>query len=404
VIGVARSGAAFSQLAEGKERRYFLLGGKGGVGKTSLSASLGVKLAAAGHYTLVVSTDPAHSLSDSLAQSVAGGSPVEVAGTDGRLFGLEVDPEEAKKDFAAFAALLDGGGDSGKADANPLAALMGGMGGLGDLKLGELLETPPPGLDEIMAIVKVVAFIEEPQFAHFTRIVFDTAPTGHTLRMLSLPEFMDKALGKMVRLKQKLSGAANKMKTMFVPKGQPPPPEAPDEAVVRMEGMKRGLRKVKALFHNRKATEFIIATIPTVLSISESSRLLASLRAEKVPVRRLVVNQVYTRPASKELDIAGLRAELEAQRNALTAAAAGDAALTAAADALASAAGRLADAAAADATFVAAKRRDQEGALKQVAEDAAGLGSLRLVLGPLMEQEVRGVSSLAQFGEVVWTD
>ncbi len=52
----------------GKERKYFMLGGKGGVGKTSSAASLAVQLAAAGHPTLIVSTDPAHSLSDSLDQ------------------------------------------------------------------------------------------------------------------------------------------------------------------------------------------------------------------------------------------------------------------------------------------------------------------------------------------------
>lgn len=52
----------------GKERRYFMLGGKGGVGKTSSAASLAVKLAQEGHSVLVVSTDPAHSLSDSLDQ------------------------------------------------------------------------------------------------------------------------------------------------------------------------------------------------------------------------------------------------------------------------------------------------------------------------------------------------
>ena len=57
------------RLAAGPERRYVMLGGKGGVGKTSAAAALGVQLAAEGHNTLVVSTDPAHSLSDSLAQA-----------------------------------------------------------------------------------------------------------------------------------------------------------------------------------------------------------------------------------------------------------------------------------------------------------------------------------------------
>lgn len=68
----------FEELAAGTARKYVMVSGKGGVGKTSLAASLAVKFASAGHPTLVVSTDPAHSLSDSLDQarhtSPAGGS------------------------------------------------------------------------------------------------------------------------------------------------------------------------------------------------------------------------------------------------------------------------------------------------------------------------------------------
>lgn len=58
----------FEEMVAGTTRKYYMLGGKGGVGKTSLAASLAVKFANSGHPTLVVSTDPAHSLSDSFAQ------------------------------------------------------------------------------------------------------------------------------------------------------------------------------------------------------------------------------------------------------------------------------------------------------------------------------------------------
>ena len=66
---LAPSATAFEELSAGTARKYVMVSGKGGVGKTSLAASLAVKFAAAGHNTLVVSTDPAHSLSDSLAQA-----------------------------------------------------------------------------------------------------------------------------------------------------------------------------------------------------------------------------------------------------------------------------------------------------------------------------------------------
>ena len=60
---------------------------------------------------------------------------------------------------------------------------------------GELLDTLPPGVDEAVAIAKVVQFVKSPKYAHFGAIVFDTAPTGHTLRLLTLPDFLDKTMG-----------------------------------------------------------------------------------------------------------------------------------------------------------------------------------------------------------------
>jgi arsenite-transporting ATPase len=166
----------------------------------------------AGHHTLVVSTDPAHSLGDSLAQSVGGGKPVAVEGTDGMLYAMEIDPEQSKAEFAAFAAA-----DQGKGVKDFMGSM--GLGGvieqLEELKLGELLDTPPPGLDEAIAITKVVQFIKAEEYAKFTRIIFDTAPTGHTLRLLSLPDFLDATIGKVVRLRQKIAGAANSVKSLF---------------------------------------------------------------------------------------------------------------------------------------------------------------------------------------------
>lgn len=68
VAAPAESPTEFDEMAAGTKRKYYMLGGKGGVGKTSCAASLAVKFANNGHPTLVVSTDPAHSLSDSFAQ------------------------------------------------------------------------------------------------------------------------------------------------------------------------------------------------------------------------------------------------------------------------------------------------------------------------------------------------
>ncbi|KAF8054880.1 ARSA1 [Scenedesmus sp. PABB004] len=342
----AASGAtAFEELCAGTERKYIMVSGKGGVGKTSLSASLAVRLAAAGHTTLVVSTDPAHSLSDSLAQDVSGGKPVLLEGVDLPLWGLEVDVEEGKAEFASFNAT----NNTSDQAADFLSGLGLGMvaGQLKELRLGELLDTPPPGLDEAVAIAKVVQFVNSQEYARFSRIVFDTAPTGHTLRLLSLPDFVDASLGKVIKLRKKLSGAADAVKGLFGVGG------SQDEVVAKLEKMQERIRGVKALFRDAGQTEFIIATIPTQLGVAESRRLLAALRAEGIPCKRIVVNQLL-RPDT-------------------------------------------------GAAFLKLRLKDQAAALHLLDTDPA-LAGLTHVRAPLVDLEVRGVPGLDYFGGVVWRD
>ncbi|GFR49978.1 hypothetical protein Agub_g12120 [Astrephomene gubernaculifera] len=380
--------SCFEELAAGQQRKYIMISGKGGVGKTSLSASLAVRLAAAGHTTLVVSTDPAHSLSDSLAQDVSGGRPVLLQGSDLPLWGLEIDPEEAKREFlggGAGAGGAEGGGSGEGGGGGPSAAAQVGdfMSKMGmgfivdqlkvphlppvadtqlgpaepprlpylvsfmDLKLGELLNTPPPGLDEAVAVAKVVQFVQSAEYARFSRIVFDTAPTGHTLRLLSLPDFVEASLGKVIRLRRKLNSATSVVRGLFGAG------DSQDEAVQRLEVLQSRVRMVRQLFRDPGQTEFIIATIPTFLGVNESARLLRALRSENIPCKRIVVNQVVG-PAQ------------------------GDA-------------------------YLRLKMRDQVAALEMVAADP-GIRPLRKVIAPMVDVEVRGVPALAYFGNVVWKD
>ena len=126
-------------------RRFVVVGGKGGVGKTSTAASLALRMAeAGGHNVAVVSTDPAHSLSDALAQDVSGGVPMPVDGCAG-LLAMEVETAEA---VARFRAAVGG-----------FRASDLGLGGVAEdvlSKLGldefaDILDNTPPGLDELLA-------------------------------------------------------------------------------------------------------------------------------------------------------------------------------------------------------------------------------------------------------------
>lgn len=338
--------AGFDEMVAGTQRKHYMLGGKGGVGKTSCAASLAVKFANHGHPTIVISTDPAHSLSDSFAQDLSGGTLVPVEGVDSPLFALEINPEKAREEFRTASQGSGGSGDGMK-------DLMDSMGlgmladRLGELKLGELLDTPPPGLDEAIAISKVMQFVESQQYNMFTRIVFDTAPTGHTLRLLSLPDFLDASIGKMMKVKNKLASTTSAFKSVFGKEKK-----QQDVASDKLEQLRERMAKVRDLFRDPDSTEFVIVTIPTVMAISESSRLHASLRKECIPVQRLIVNQVLPPSAS-------------------------------------------------DCKFCAMKRKDQMRVLETIMSDPQ-LANLRLVQAPLVDVEIRGVPALKFMGDMIW--
>ncbi|XLU65342.1 hypothetical protein S245_024551 [Arachis hypogaea] len=91
----------FDEMLAGKERKYYMLSGKGGVGKTSCATSLEVRFANYRHPTMVVLTDTAHSLRDSLAQNLRGGRLVPVEGVVSPLYALEINPEKSMEEFRA---------------------------------------------------------------------------------------------------------------------------------------------------------------------------------------------------------------------------------------------------------------------------------------------------------------
>ncbi|KAG7581068.1 Arsenical pump ATPase ArsA/GET3 [Arabidopsis suecica] len=333
----------FDEMVSGTKRKYYMLGGKGGVGKTSCAASLAVRFANNGHPTLVVSTDPAHSLSDSFAQDLTGGMLVPVEGPEAPLFALEINPEKAREEFRSASQMNGGTGVKDFMDGMGLGML---VEQLGELKLGELLDTPPPGLDEAIAISKVIQFLESPEYNMFTRIVFDTAPTGHTLRLLSLPDFLDASIGKILKLRQKITSATSAIKSVFGKEENRP------DAADKLERLRERMVKVRELFRDTESTEFVIVTIPTVMAVSESSRLSASLKKESVPVKRLIVNQILP-PSSS------------------------------------------------DCKFCSIKRKDQMRALDMIREDSE-LSALTLMEAPLVDMEIRGVPALRFLGDIIW--
>jgi arsenite/tail-anchored protein-transporting ATPase len=145
--------------------RTILYTGKGGVGKTSVAAATARRCASAGLRTVVLSTDPAHSLSDSLGAEL-GSAPTSCGK---RLWGQEVQAQEEMERH--WDAVQEWMGD--------LLAERG----VDRIAAEEL--TVPPGMDELFSLLQIKAHHES---GEFDAIVVDCAPTGETLRLLSFPE------------------------------------------------------------------------------------------------------------------------------------------------------------------------------------------------------------------------
>jgi len=272
---------------------YVLFGGKGGVGKTTMAAATALASAAAGETTLVVSTDPAHSLSDTLGVDV----PAEPALVHEELplYAAEIDPDAALEEgmFGADSDPLGGLGQMGEAMGGMGEAMGGAAGGAGDGAgpdgegpLGSLLGGTMPGADEAAAMRQLLEYLDDPRF---DRVVVDTAPTGHTLRLLELPEIMDSMLGRVLTLRQRFSGMMEGLKGMFGGGSDD------DTAEADLEALRARIERLRGVLQDPDRTDFRVVMIPEEMSVVESERLIARLDAFDIPVHTVVVNRVMER-------------------------------------------------------------------------------------------------------------
>ena len=261
--------------------RLLLFGGKGGVGKTTTSASTAVWLADSGLRVLLVSSDPAHSTSDSLGVDLTS-EPTPVEGVPG-LFGLELNPE------AKLSSFMPKLGESlSDISSSPFAAL-GGLGGMFDQSAKDEIQSIKeevdsselvlPGLDEAIAFDELLKHVENPSW---DVIVFDTAPTGHTLRFLSLPELIEAWSGRLLRM-MRVSGGIRSM--LFGRKQS-------DAMKEELERFRRRVLHVRRVLSDPSTTSFTLVTIPERMGVNETVRANQSLGEYNLPVTGCLVNRV----------------------------------------------------------------------------------------------------------------
>ena len=271
---------------------FIFVGGKGGVGKTSISSATALWLAEQGKKTLIVSTDPAHSLSDSLEVPI-GHYPREIKTN---LFAVEIDPDEA---MAQKQAALESQKSTSDGDS---------LMGLDFLSDQMDLASASPGADEAAAFEMFMGVMNSEEY---DVVVFDTAPTGHTLRLLSFPEVMDSWVGKMMLLKTKLGTATNALKKIIPFMDAVDDPQTSED----LKRTKEQIDKAKEILSDPDRTTFKMVVIPEEMSIYESERALEALGKYDITVDSVIVNQVM--PDICDCDFCHSRHKLQQKRLAL---------------------------------------------------------------------------------------
>lgn len=261
-----------------ESKRWILVSGKGGTGKTVLTSSLAVQLAKTGEKTLVVSIDPAHSLADALKMEVgAEMTPVEDVEN---LTALEFTPEEM---YQLDEEELKGALEERKEEIEEMNFLSLSPGEM--MNMMSDMSSLPLEFAEGLNFIKLFSSLKE---SEYDRILFDTAPTGHLLKLLEMPDKLDSFLGKIIKFRLKLASFWDRFKGLFG-MGEGNPQEMMLKSLETMKNQVEDLRKV---LQDEEKTEFISVTIPTEMAILESQRLIGTIEGYEIPHHYLVVNQI----------------------------------------------------------------------------------------------------------------
>jgi len=287
-------------------RRFVFVGGKGGVGKTTTAAALGAMAAESGKRCLLVSTDPAHSLGDVFSRSI--GDRETALGVN--LWGIEIDPDAE--------SLVH------------LAAVKQQMKRLVHPRMWDEIDRQmdlakyAPGAAEAALLERVARLMnDDEEMGRFDLTIFDTAPTGHTLRLLTLPEVMAAWTDGLLRHRQRSGRFASTLRHLGGGRvkgdefGVIDQPEDHEEGSVEakvndiLTTRRRLFIGARERLLDRQVSVFLLVLNPDKLSILESQKAVEVLARFDVPIAGLIVNRVLPGEASGEFIEARRKQEAE---------------------------------------------------------------------------------------------
>jgi len=254
------------------DRFVLFLGGKGGVGKTTMASAASLRSADSGSKTLLVSTDPAHSTSDILETDL-GAEPKLVCDN---FWAMELDPErEADRYIQGVKEQI----------AESTAPRL-----LAEVERQIDIARVSPGAEEAALFERFTRLIEDSE-SQFDRIVFDTAPTGQTLRLLSLPELMSAWIGGLIGQRKKVN-SLGRMWRNVAGAAAGDNQAGSDPVLDALEERRARFGRARQILTDAGRTSFVFVVTAERLPIWETEKAVSSLTKYGIPVGGILVNRV----------------------------------------------------------------------------------------------------------------
>ena len=253
-------------MRELSERRILFFGGKGGVGKTTCASAVALAASRRGKRVLLVSTDPAHSTSDIFETPFTSTERELMPG----LSGLEIDAELELRRY------LD--------RVKEQIAKVFSPDVLRKSERQIELAASMPGAESVALFDRMTELMIDRKDL-YDLLVFDTAPTGHTLRLLQSPDLLVAWVSALTKARRAML---------------PPDQDAPDPVLTALERRQDRLEEVRARMMSPRTTAFVLVTIPERLPLEEAARSLETLAEVGIQIGQVVVNRVLPPHASGE--------------------------------------------------------------------------------------------------------